>query len=342
MKTPPNLTDTQPPKLIPTILAGFNLVANNIVLILLPVLVDLLLWLGPKIKITKILGDYFQNMSQMLTQLGSTDLQTQSKAFLDSYNVLVNQFNLGVALRTFPVGVPSLLSREITVASPLRSISFEVPSEGTAVLILVLLTIAGFFLGSIYFNSLSRLSIKPAEKFSFPRLMSQFGQSLLMFLLLFLVLLIIFLPGVSLLSLFLMISPTLGQFLVIMALVVLLWLVVPLVFSPHGIFVLNQKSFPSILLSIRMVRFFLPGTGLFVMISLLIGEGMNLLWEMPDPSSWLTLVGIAGHAFIVTALLAATFIYYRGGLHWMQENIQRMSTPMGNQENGGPFGTTRQ
>jgi hypothetical protein len=68
---------------------------------------------------------------------------------------------------------------------------------------------------------------------------------------------------------------------------------------------------------------------------------MNLLWELPDPTSWLTLIGIAGHAFIVTRLLAATFIYYRDGLRWMQENIQRMSSTMGKQEFGGPFGTTR-
>ena len=101
-------------------------------------------------------------------------------------------------------------------------------------------------------------------------------------------------------------------------------------------------SFQSILLSIRMVRFFLPGTGMFVLTAILISEGMNLLWELPDPTSWLTLVGIAGHAFIVTAMLAASFIYYRDGLHWMQENIQRMSTPMGNQEIGGPFGPTKQ
>lgn len=342
MKTPPVISDTQPPKLIPTLVGGFNLIANHIVLILLPIALDLLLWLGPKIRIASLMTDYFKNLSQMLAQVGSADLQTQSKAFLDSYAQLMNQFNLGVAVRTFPVGVPSLLSRELTVASPLKAFSYDVPTQGTAILIIVLLMIAGFFLGSLYFNTLSRFTTDPVEKFDLPKLLNQYGQSLVMFLVLAIVLLIILLPGLSLLSIFLMISPTLGQFLVIMAMVVMLWLVVPLVFAPHGIFVLNQKSFPSILLSIRMVRFFLPGTGMFVLTAVLISEGMNLLWELPDPSSWLTLVGIFGHAFIVTALLAATFIYYREGLRWMQENIQRMSNAMGKNEIGGPFGTTKQ
>jgi hypothetical protein len=92
----------------------------------------------------------------------------------------------------------------------------------------------------------------------------------------------------------------------------------------------------------RMVRFFLPGTGMFIVIAALISEGLNMVWTLPAASSWLTLIGIAGHAFVVTALLTASFIYYREGLRWMQENIQRMSAPMSKPENGGPFGTTRQ
>jgi hypothetical protein len=95
------------------------------------------------------------------------------------------------------------------------------------------------------------------------------------------------------------------------------------------------------LLSIRMVRFFLPGASMYIITSALLSECLNLIWTIPDPSSWLTAVGIFGHAFIVTALIAASFIYYREGLRWMQDNLQRMSAPMSKSENGGPFGTTR-
>ena len=38
----------------------------------------------------------------------------------------------------------------------------------------------------------------------------------------------------------------------------------------------------------------------------------------------MTLVGIGGHAFITTGLLAASFIYYQGGMRWMQENLKKM------------------
>jgi len=39
------------PRLIPTLVAGFNTVASHIGLILIPLLLDLVIWLGPKIKI---------------------------------------------------------------------------------------------------------------------------------------------------------------------------------------------------------------------------------------------------------------------------------------------------
>jgi len=51
MKTPTEVTETTMPRLIPTLVAGFNTVASHIGLILIPLLLDLVIWLGPKIKI---------------------------------------------------------------------------------------------------------------------------------------------------------------------------------------------------------------------------------------------------------------------------------------------------
>jgi len=46
-----------------------------------------------------------------------------------------------------------------------------------------------------------------------------------------------------------------------------------------------------------------------------------MLWKAPPVTSWLTLVGVGGHAFISTALLAASFVYYRDADHWVQETL---------------------
>jgi hypothetical protein len=219
---------------------------------------------------------------------------------------------------------------------------YQVPSFGIAFLLLFAFLLVGFFLGNYFFNMLSRYTAKPIEKISFNKLMAQFGQSLVMALILLIIILILLIPILLVLSLISIASGSIADFILLIAIFVMLWMILPLVFSPHGVYVINQKAFPSMLLSIRMIRFFLPGTGMFVVTAALISEGMNLVWTIPGSSSWLTLISIFGHAFIVTALLTASFIYYREGLRWMQEAIQHMSAPMSTSGNGGPFGTTRQ
>jgi hypothetical protein len=78
-----------------------------------------------------------------------------------------------------------------------------------------------------------------------------------------------------------------------------------------------------------MVRFTLPNTGLFLLLFVLINQGLNFLWTTPAQTSWWMLVGIGGHAFISTALLAASFIYYRDINAWLKvvfEQLQRQAT----------------
>ena len=71
-----------------------------------------------------------------------------------------------------------------------------------------------------------------------------------------------------------------------------------------------------------MTRMTLPTTSLFFLSILAISEGLNILWRVPPENSWLTLIGVGGHAFITTALLAASFIYYRDADLWTQEALR--------------------
>jgi hypothetical protein len=231
----------------------------------------------------------------------------------------------------------------LIIGSPLgKSMEYQLTTFWQVFLIIAALLVVGFFLGNIYFNMLARFTAKPIEKLNFKKLMFQFGQSLVMAVILVVLLMMISVPLLVALWAISLFSGGIANFILLMTIFVLLWMFMPLIFSPHGVYVINQKAFPSMLLSMRMVRFFLPGTGMFVVTAAMVSEVLNMVWTIPDATTWLTLVGIFGHAFIVTALLAASFIYYREGLRWMQETIQHMSTPMNKPENGGPFGTTRQ
>ena len=72
------------------------------------------------------------------------------------------------------------------------------------------------------------------------------------------------------------------------------------------------------------------------MTAALVSELLNKLWMMPAPDSWLLLLGVGGHAFVVTGLIVASFIYYREGLRWMQDNMALFASQRRNvQTNGG-------
>jgi hypothetical protein len=137
------------------------------------------------------------------------------------------------------------------------------------------------------------------------------------------------LPAFLLLSVITVVSPFLGQVLLFLGALVLIWLLMPVFFSAHGIFTLQMDALRAILNSMRMVRFTLPNTGLFLLVFVLINTGLNFLWNTPSQNSWWMLVGIAGHAFVSTALLAASFIYYRDINAWLTvvfEQLQRQTT----------------
>jgi hypothetical protein len=124
-------------------------------------------------------------------------------------------------------------------------------------------------------------------------------------------------------------SPVLASAAFFVMLLLSFWLIVPLFFTPHGIFVRKQNAFYSIFTSLRMTRFTLPTSGLFVISVILLTAGLNYLWSVPPDNSWMLLVGIAGHAFITTALLAASFVYYRDMNAWLQavfEQLQQKQT----------------
>jgi len=336
MNTNDSVLPVNPPKLISTLVRGFNTVAGRVHLILIPVLVDLFLWLGPKLRIHDLFIPLLQDLTATMLQLMPDEMLEAVNTTTVTYTEFLEQFNLFSAIRTFPVGVPSLMARLTTIASPLNLAGiYETPSFRAAIAILGGLLMVGFFLGTMYFDSISRFSLEETGKFSWRHLFSEYAQSLLFFLIVVALVLAASIPIFLLLSIFSLLSAGLAQFILFMMIFMVMWMVLPLVFSAHGIFALDQKVVPSMLLSVRMVRFFLPGTSLFIMVCILINEGLNTLWALPGGESWLTLMGIGGHAFIVTALLSASFLYYRDGLKWMQFNIQKMEEASQKQESGG-------
>jgi hypothetical protein len=251
-----------------------------------------------------------------------------------AWGELLESFNLFSVMRTLPIGIPSLMAAEGPLDTPLGSATiFELPTASGAVGLWLFLSLLGVVLGCIYFREVSRQSNIDPNIFPGAKLERSFLQTIgLTFFFIFLII-IISIPTSLMIFLFGLFSGFLAQIALLMMSFVLLWLAIPMVFSPHGIFAKGQNFFAAVLSSVRLVRMTLPVTGMFILILILLIQGLNVLWRVPPNNSWMKLIGVTGHAFVSTGVLASSFIYYQQGTKWVEERIAHLLNPDQTQPN---------
>ena len=316
-----------PPGVISSLQAGFNVVSSRMVLILLPLVFDVFLWLGPRVSMGKLAGEVFQNWLKLSAQYGAPAqdlalISTNIPQITDNFTKL----NILSRIWTFPIGVPILmlnLPDTLPLNTPLGvQTMIQVPSFLILSGLLIGLTVLGWIGGGLYFRLVAQASL--GESDSGISLLRAWMQTALLSVIWFVSYMIAIPPLMIVLLLLGAISPVVSQVVVFVLLLFAFWLVVPLFFTPHGIFIRRQNAFVSIMNSLRMSRFTLPTSGVFVMITFLLYIGLNYLWSVPSNDSWLMLIGIAGHAFISTMLLSASFVYYRDMTNWLQVVRERL------------------
>jgi len=317
-----------PPRIMEAITAGFHTVTKHIDLILFPILIDLALWFGPQLRMGKILGPLLDEVNQrQLNNAAADAAQTQMmEVSRETLNLFLDRMNFSSSISTFPIGIPSLLSytgiKETPLGTPLM---IELQSLGFGFLLIIVLSLIGILLGGLYFGAIARKILPETRKLNFMSSLTQIIQGFLLIGIFFLAIMAVVIPVSLLLTVAFLFSPAIFNFLFIAISFILLWMVVPLIFAPHGVFAMQMNAPRALLTSYRLVRSFLPGTGLFALICILMASGLDVLWYAAPGKSWLTFIGIIGHAFIYTSLLAASFIYYRQGMDWMQKNINQFA-----------------
>lgn len=311
-----------PPGIIPAFVRGFNAVASQAAVILIPIAFDLFLWLGPRFGIYNLIAPALDEMEQLA---GESQGLFENMAFFNEFFLNFNAFS---ALRTFPLGIFSLMSASLSADSPLgvRPL-WEASGFLTFMLSIFLMTVVGWLLGGVYFYSVARVTAAGDEEHPSP-LRSLFQGTLLsgFWSLLWL---LVSLPAFLFIGVLFLISPALTTIVYMLIALVALWLSVPVFFSVHGIFVNADHLFRSIVKSFRIMRYALPSLGWFVIVAVVLSQGMNFLWRIAPANSWMTLIGIFGHAFISTALLAASFIYYRDLNDWVEAALAWMKARAG-------------
>jgi hypothetical protein len=332
MKTPDSQAAPAPPNLVAALLAGFDAIANQLLLIAFPVALDLFIWFGPHLKLSKFI-------EPIIEQISSTELLEASEsgemliANPDALMEIADQLNIMTVLRSYPIGIPSLMAGRMTSLIPTGvPFSIDIETLGLIIFAIFILTIIGLLIGTFFFGIVAQAAL--SGEIHWKRVVSEWPWASLQIFILTLIgillLLGISVPFSCLISVIALGGIPFSQILLIIYIGLILWIFFPLILTPQGIFVNHESTMKSIKRSISITRLTLPTTGLFFLVIVVVSQGLDLLWRVPEENTWWVLVGIIGHAFVATGLLAATFIYYRDADMWAKSVVSKLqlsSTP---------------
>lgn len=312
---------------IESLTSGFETVAGHLPLLLLPLLLDLVLWIGPRFSIRPAfeqVAEFMQQMAPLMESAGSDSqqanveltkwLQTNAETAPDSY------------LPIFMI--PSVLAGRDAKALPFQYVPPTIATlqgmiGAIGVAFLGGLVVWGAYVGLIA-NQVAEGAIRPFQVLRrLPGIVFQIS-ALLVAALLAICLLIFFVWIFLAFLLVLGLDPaSSNDFAAGIVLVILFLAIIPLTvflgFTVQGMFLNNRNVLSAMWDSMRVVQWNLPATfGLFILISL-INTAMRYIWELADPGSWLTLAAIGGNAFIITGLVTATFVFFKDRYRYWRE-----------------------
>lgn len=319
-----------PPNLLRALRDGFDAIANQPALIIFPALLDIFLWFGPRLQIDPIVKNFLSLLEALpdVQSAQNLELLEINRTFWNEFSQTFNVFSF---LRSYPVGVSSLVFNWQPTQNPLHLIStvFQVATPLNLLVIWGILTLLGSAFGTLYFESAAQAALRGQVNWTqtFHDLPRIFGHVCLLTGITLIYAFAILAPMTLVISAAALMGGLFGQIILFIAISFIIWWLLPLLFAPHGIFTDRKPAFASIVHGTRLTRFAFPVTSAFWLIVFILNEGLNLLWTVPPGSSWFGLLGIAGHAFTTTALLAASFIYYNDTSHWVEFVLQNLRQP---------------
>ena len=323
MSQAPVLAPKPPPGVIASLVAGFEAVNARLELILLPLALDLFLWLGPHLSVRPLVD----RLLALFATPSGADAVTQRnyelvRQALGDYGAT---FNLFAILSTAPLGLPSLIASQGAARTPAGPApTWQVDSVLQYCLLLGSFLLLGLFLGSLYFGGVAQQvrDRRVRLRLLFQQVWGDWARLTALSALALGVLLLLGAPVVVLTGLLSLLSPIVSMLVWIAGATLILWTLFYTGFALHSMLLLRRGLFGAIWDSVRLVHFNLPqSAGLWVMV-VLINAGLGLVWTLPGSGSWFMLLGLAGHALISTALVAATFAFYFDRYRWWTEVYQ--------------------
>ena len=303
---------------IDSLSAGFRYLGWRLELILIPVLLDLLLWLGPRFSVAPLFASFAAAYGELAGAEGVTpDIAVMVDQLAASIRETGEGSNLlnGLASSAL-LHVPSLPLAPAQLGSQV----IEIATAGEAVVWWLIFSLFGLLIGVLYLTLLARrLPIGGMAGAGAP----QVGAAVLrhwlqvcgFVILVVMGLLLIYLPISFAVGMIMLFSPAFGSAVAALAGAVTLVVFFYLYFVTAALIMDNIPLLEAMGRSLRIVREnFWPTLG-FILLSNLIALGIALLLvQLANLALWGAAVAIAINAYIGTGLSLALLVFYRSRL----------------------------
>lgn len=310
--------ESAPPGIIDTLTAGFSKINRICWILLIPVLLDLFLWQGPRLSAAPVARqalDWYTQQVAVMSPAGGATLfgQEQVRQALED---AVSSFNVFSILVLNIASVPSYVVEQ-TISRPAAA---EIRTGMDLILAVLGLGLAGLFLGAGYLGFIAhQVRGEQPDGWELLSHVADYWMKLAGLVVGIIVLgLLIAFPISAVLTLALLLSQSLGGALLLLvgagvqvgffaALIYLFFLVDAIVVSGVGPLRAARNS-------IMVVnRNFWPAVGL-MLLSFVILAGTRIIWTMLARQSLGPIPGILGNAYIASGLSTASMLFYRDRL----------------------------
>lgn len=307
--------------------AGFRIVGRRLWLILIPVALDLYLWLGPKISIAPLLERFEAVlMSQAPAVLSGSDAQALDVS-RDMLTEMGRSFNLFSVLVNSLLGVPSLMAVSPEGLPMAGSDVLEVSSGFTAFGLFILFLLCSVWIASLYLGLIAQQVCEGhVNLLALARnVWSLWARIVGLGLLLIALFVAFFLPLSLISALFALVSQGLAVMMIgvftLFAFSVAAIVMLYLYYSIGAMLINNAGILAAVRNSIVVVRQNLWSTIGLILLTMIIGTGLSLIWQQLTFASWGVIVGILGNAYIGSSLMAAVLVFYLDRYNRWQESL---------------------
>lgn len=283
---------------------------------MIPVLLDFLLWLGPRFSVAPLFGE----LATLYAQMGSSgDVTPELGQMIQQFSTTIREMGtgsnlLGGLVSSTLLHVPSLPATPPPIVA---SLVIPINSPLEAVVWWTVFSLIGLLVGVIYLSLLARRlpigGLAGAEPVHVAAgILRHWLQVIGFVFLVAVMLLIIYLPVSFLVGLLMLASPAIGSTVAAMAGGLTLILFFYLYFVTAALIMDNAPLSVAVIRSLRLVQDNFWATLGFIVLSNVIGLGFALLLtQLAAVGPWGAVAAIVLNAYIGTGLAMALLVFYR-------------------------------